>query len=767
MMLYCIKALGVLMVLSVSLRAQTCGLSYTLEVRDEFQAPYEAPVFLKNRATQRLIEPKSPGIFIVESLCEGTYSFQLLPFNCKDSMWVVELKASTNHRITLPHYLHLLHDVHVIARRPDHATLLFTQTLDSKTVERNQAKGLAEVLAQSNGVHSVKNGPGISKVMIHGLQGNRVLLLQEGQRLESQSWGADHAPEVDAFLMTAMELIKGPASVRYGSDAMGGVVLLRTPELPDSGGLQALVQTQYFTNGRMPVGMLQLQGHADTRGHLAWRLHASGKYGGTVSSPGYLLKNTGQWEGNAAVQTAYHNTRWGTDILLSRYTSAIGLYSGSHISNLSDLKAALQSSVPLVLENNFSYLIEAPRQYIRHTFFKNAWHAHINRTWNVQGSYSYQLNQRDEYDVHGSNHETEPASRFMLQGWQAEAVLEHAPWHGLNGQWGLQYNRQQNNVWASAYLPNYVQQGQGVFVLEQWPCFITSNGPAVLEMGGRWDTRYLQSYFYNGKVLSTPLLQFQQWSGQTGLQIPLSPKTTFLVHWGTAWRPPSPLELYAQGLHHSLGTFEKGNAQLKIEHLQQVQCHIRTQGTQRWDVQAYYNRFLNYIYLNPTGTYEITLRGAYPVFEFLQTPAQLMGLDVSHEWTLLKQLQLRNQYSMVRGFETGSGRALIQLPADRIRTQLDWKVLSKDVEHVITLGGLWVNKQWRVPASRDFAPSPEAYAIFFISTEHRFKLWNRSVSCGIELQNLFNTRYRDYLDRFRYFTDAPGRTLGIFFRGYF
>ena len=196
MMLYCIKALGVLMVLSVSLRAQTCGLSYTLEVRDEFQAPYEAPVFLKNRATQRLIEPKSPGIFIVESLCEGTYSFQLLPFNCKDSMWVVELKASTNHRITLPHYLHLLHDVHVIARRPDHATLLFTQTLDSKTVERNQAKGLAEVLAQSNGVHSVKNGPGISKVMIHGLQGNRVLLLQEGQRLESQSWGADHAPEI-------------------------------------------------------------------------------------------------------------------------------------------------------------------------------------------------------------------------------------------------------------------------------------------------------------------------------------------------------------------------------------------------------------------------------------------------------------------------------------------------------------------------------------------------------------------------------------------
>lgn len=748
--------------------AQTCSLGYTLSITGDEDFKGESMAQLIDLNSNELFSCTAQGNFILTGLCSGIYTFQLHHYACKDSIFTVQLLSSKAQTLHVSHYLHVLHDVHVTAKGTEHSTILHTHTLSPSNVSMHQSFGIAQVLAQSPGISEVKNGPGISKVMIHGMQGYRVLMLQEGVRFESQAWGNDHAPEIDAFLMTRLEVVKGAASVRYGSDAIAGVVLMRSPQLPDTGTIQGLAQLQYVSNGRMPAGVLQLQGHADAKGHLAWRVHVSGKYGGTVSAPHYAIANTGQHEGNMAFQTAYHNTRWGTDIFVSRYNSSLGLYSGSHIANITDLKAAIASSVPLQPASAFSYQFQAPKQQIQHDFFKNAWHWHINEIWQLHNTWSVQQNTRGEFDVHGQNVELIPASRFRLQGFQNETVLEHQQWHHMKGQFGMQYAEQQNNTWGSTYMPNYVQHNWALFGLERLLVFKTDYGPALLEFGSRIDFRTLQAYFYRGSILQEPYQQYIKGSAQLGLQIPTGKISKVLIYSGSAWRPPSALELYANGLHHGTAAYETGSEHLDAEQVFNFQVHWTLEkGKYHCESQIYYNAFTNYIYLYPTQKFALSLRGAYPVFEYRQTQAAIYGVDVLQQFTLCHNISCNTQFTMVRGQDMRTLNPLIYIPADGIKSDIQWQNTKSHNNVVIAFGAQWVNRQWRQPAFGDFAAPPPAYVVAYLNTEYTFSWANKRFTCGLQIQNLFNQTYRSYLDRFRYYTDALGRTACMQLRIHF
>lgn len=748
--------------------AQNCNLSYTLSLSEHDEITDASYAQLKDVLSGNVYTCDAQGYIVLQALCPGTYTFLLHHYACRDTVFMVHLTMSKVQTLQLSHYLHMLHDVHVTANRTEHNTLLFTHTLSASDVYRHQASGIAAVLAQAPGISEVKNGPGISKVMIHGMQGYRVLMLQEGMRFESQAWGNDHAPEMDAFLMTQIEVVKGAASVRYGSDAIGGVVLLRSPQLPDTGQIHGSAQLQYTGNGRMPAGAMQIQGHADAKGHIAWRLHTSGKYGGTVSAPLYAISNTGQHEGNMALQSAYHNTRWGTEIFVSRYNSALGLFSGSHLATMADLKAAIASSVPLQPSNAFSYQFEAPSQDVQHDFIKNAWHWHINDTWQLNTSLALQNNLRAEFDSHTRSSALKPAASYRLQGYQHEVVIEHQQWHGVKGQMGIQYAAQQNNAWGSSYMPNYIQHNGGLFALERMLVFKTAYGPALLEIGSRLDYRTLQTFFYKSNSLQEPFHTFLQNTAQIGLQIPTGLNGRLLCYIGSAWRPPSALELYANGLHHGVGAYEIGNSVLNSEKVINFQIHW-TAETDRfhWESQMYYNGFLNYLYLYPSQKFALTLRGAYPIFEYAQTQAAIYGIDVLQRFKIHRTILNTTQITFVRGQDIRKHEPLIYMPADCIKSDIQWLKAYSHASVLMACGAQWVNRQWRLPATGDFAPAPQAYTICYVNTEYTFSWASKRLSCGMQIQNLFNKTYRSYLDRFRYFTDALGRSVNMQLRLHF
>src|ERR1700748_828948 len=146
-----------------------------------------------------------------------------------------------------------LQKVQVTAQKlkKDRLNVVVSDTIGGKQLEETRGLSLGESLKTIAGVNSLQTGPSISKPVIHGVYSNRILILNNGVRQEGQNWGNDHAPEIDPFVATKLSVIKGPASIRYGSDAIGGVILVDPREMRTAPGVDGEVNLVGMTNGRV------------------------------------------------------------------------------------------------------------------------------------------------------------------------------------------------------------------------------------------------------------------------------------------------------------------------------------------------------------------------------------------------------------------------------------------------------------------------------------------------------------------------------------
>ncbi|HTS46149.1 MAG TPA: TonB-dependent receptor plug domain-containing protein, partial [Puia sp.] len=144
----------------------------------------------------------------------------------------------------------------------DQITTAVKVTFSGAELEQTRGLSLGESLKSITGVNSLQSGPSISKPIIHGVYSNRILILNNGIRQEGQNWGNDHAPEIDPFIATRITIIKGAASIRYGSDAIGGVILLDPKEMRTNPGVDGELNLVGMTNGLVRVGSGMIQGAA-------------------------------------------------------------------------------------------------------------------------------------------------------------------------------------------------------------------------------------------------------------------------------------------------------------------------------------------------------------------------------------------------------------------------------------------------------------------------------------------------------------------------
>ena len=177
-----------------------------------------------------------------------------------------------------------------------------TAVVDGENLHAAQAPSLGETLNQVAGVHSLSTGAGVGKPVIRGLTSNRVLVLDDGQRTETQQWGDEHGPNIETALADRIEVIRGPASVLYGSDALGGVVnVIPRPLLAAEPGRSVLhgeASASYSTNTRSPDGALLLEGASGTVGY---RATLSGRSARDVRTPDYRLWNSGNRAGGGSL----------------------------------------------------------------------------------------------------------------------------------------------------------------------------------------------------------------------------------------------------------------------------------------------------------------------------------------------------------------------------------------------------------------------------------------------------------------------------------
>lgn len=704
------------------------------------------------------------GNFKFTGLCAGSHDLVIQHVGCRDTVISVEIKKDQKLTIRLPHSAVELDEIDVMDKQPDMIKSQTVNDIKDQDLDRTRGQSLGESLKLVSGVTTLNTGSTISKPMIHGMQGYRILILNNGIRQEGQQWGNEHAPEIDPFIAQKLSVIKGANAVRYGSDAMAGVILVEPNDLPDTAAVTGEVNLVGMSNGQAGVASGILQGYFDKLKGLSWRVQGTYKKSGNIQTPTYYLKNTGVEEMNYSYTLGYHRKNIGVEAYYSQFNTKVGIFTGAHIGNLTDLKAAFNSAKPQDSLAPFSYDIGRPYQDVSHELAKAKMHIHLAPRWLMNVQYAYQYNIRKEFDKTpprstGYVDPNKPDLDYRITSQTVDLVLEHLNIKSFRGQFGGSYMNQKNVYLGRFFIPNFLNNTFGIFATERYV-----RQHIELEAGVRYDQKHLKSYYYIGNALQSPDLNFSNISWNVGSII--KPKENFnvFVNAGSAWRAPAPNELYSNGLHQGLGSIERGNANLKTEQVYNITATGLYQ-TQRYtlEVTAYHNQFSNFIYLNPSTQPELTIKGAYPVFNYMQADARISGIDGKASAELFKHIQLTAKAMILRAWNYTIKDYLVYMPSDRY--SLDAKAftdLSKSVkEAYVQIGYQYVTKQWRVPDSTDFAPPPKAYGLLSAEIGAGFKFGKQRLNLSFAATNLLNAQYRDYLDRFRYFADSQGRNFTL------
>lgn len=757
---YNIRLLPVFIILLCSMaKAQTCELSLRGHLRDEDNSEDLGFAVLRLEPGNVIKQTNERGDFVFTALCPGSYTLMVRHAGCRDTVLVLDIRSSRKINILLPHSLNELQDVDVAVKHQDARTTQSSASLDKKDLDKVMGQSLGEQLKQLNGVTSINAGPTISKPMINGMTGYRVLTLNNGVRQEGQQWGNEHAPEIDPFTASQLTVLRGASAVRYGSDAIGGVILVEPAELPDSAGISGEFQASGNSNGRGGAASGMLQGSFTKLPRLGWRIQGTLRKSGNIRTPGYYLDNTGTDEKNFSAAAGWHGRKAGISLYYAQFNAKAGIFSGAHVGNLSDLLAAFNSSKPQDSLAGFSYELDRPYQNIAHELMKVNADVHTGPRSRIRILLASQYNLRQEYDKHTSRNvllaaQNLPEGDFRISTQNAELMWEHDYIRSFRGRFGVQGMMQQNRYLQKFFIPNYNSQSFGVFAIERYV-----QRKLEVEAGIRQDYKQLQSWFYKNGELQSPRLSFNNTSLNAGFLYRISNRVNMSMNAGTAWRAPAPNELYSDGLHHGIGAIERGDAGLKKE---QCLSAIALLSYQAKKIQAEFNiynyEFSNYIYYQPDNAPELTIRGAFPVFNYAQCRARISGGDAQARWQFSRTISLRLRAMMVRGRDLDKNQYLIYMPADRAEMNLSVNLRDRArIKNLFLEPGLQlVNKQWRVPAGMDFVPPPAAYVLAGLNAGCSFFLGSQEVITMFSISNAANSVYRDYLDRFRYYNDAAG-----------
>ncbi len=632
-------------------------------------------------------------------------------------------------------------------------------TLPPDVLDRTRGQTLGETLKQLPGVTTMQTGPSISKPVVRGLHSQRVVVLNNGVPQEGQQWGGEHAPEIDPFAPAQIEVVKGAAGVEYGVGAIGGVIRVEPRALPSTPGVGGYLALNGFSNSRQGAGSLLVEGAPSVASRWSGRVQGSVRKAGDAHTPDYVIGNSAYEEFSGALAIGYRSAAMDAELHASRFSTALGIYRGSHVNTLSDLRRAIDQDRPLV-EYAFSYGIDAPKQSITHDLLTLKARYRFPRGDRLELQYGIQRNHRQEFDAHrrGGDPLDEAAFDLALNTHTLDVKWRPAPHGNAFGVVGLSGMNQGNVNAETGYLiPNFRALTGGVFAHGTW-----LRDDWTWEAGTRFDTRWMKAFPRTDGQFARRTHDYASLSGVIGGIWQMASSWSIAANLSTAWRPPSVNELYSYGVHHGTAQFEIGDVGLSSERtlgLDMTLRHITER--MRMEVSAFANRMNGFIHAFPTQDTLVTIRGVFPAFQHQQADAMLRGVDGQVDVDVLPWLTLGATGSLVRGTNTEANIPLIGMPSDQLTLHSTISILeggrlrASALRPELTL----VRQQTRVPEGVDYAPPPDGYVLLGLRYDADVQVGRTPLQVGLAINNLLNTRYRDYLSRWRYFIDEPGRTI--------
>ncbi len=522
----------------------------------------------------------------------------------------------------------------------------------------NIAGSLMQSLEGIPGIKAMSIGSGQSKPTIRGLGFNRMVVTEDGIKHEGQQWGDDHGLEMDQFAIDHAEVIKGPAALLHGSDAIGGVLNLYTnhvPVMPFEGTVQLFGRTN---NGQMGLSA-KVGGryeHFFYRANLTLIDYADFKvptdsiqyYSYFIRLKDRRLRNTAGKEQDGSVMLGYMNNHFHTDIRLSNSYSKSGFFANAH---------GLEVRLSDIDYDHSSRDIDLPYQWVNHLKLLS------HTVWQtdqlmIEANLAYQNNRREEH--------SEPVShgfmpkpvgtmerRFNKDTYTAKVGLKlHlAPQHELQAGAAAEYQHNTQGGWGFI-IPAFNSNTVGAYVFDRY----TVRENLILNAGVRYDHAHTHMHHYEDWY-KTPISEtdsvFKERSAEVSRNfnsITWSAGINYSIgNWvlkanaGKSFRVPIPKELGADGINYHIFRYEKGNSQLDAEEAYQLDAGIFfSNKALTIQVDPYINYFPNYIYMNPTSDYVEGLQMYY----YAQSRVLRYGFEAQVDYTIDQhwEMQMKGEY---------------------------------------------------------------------------------------------------------------------------
>lgn len=738
---------------------------------------------------------KKDGTFIIRNIPNGSAKVLITYVGYKPIDTILDISGNLEINFQMKQKSEQLEEIVVKHKNNYFNHSVSEQKIKEKTIEKFSSQSLGNVLKEVSGVSILKSGSTIVKPVINGLHSSRVSIYNNNVKLEDQQWGTEHAPNFDVNAAGKITVLKGASGLQYGGDAIGGIVIIE----PFSTKKDTLFGKTIMTmesNGR--GGTISSSLHKGNFCDWSWNAQGSFKYFGDRESPDYILSNTGNREANFSGDVKYIGKKFDFSAYYSLYNATIGILSASHIGNVNDLFNSINNQTPSVVED-FKYNIKNPKQQVQHHLAKLNYNYYIKDGESIGLQYAFQFNNRKEFDLRTGVSDSRPALdlNLMTHTFNADYKLSIDSWNFKSGIMGLFQNNSANpNTGVRPLIPSYNKFDAGIYAIvdnhisEDFSVeagirydFSTIEATKYY-LKSRWDERNYSPEFnhfiegdFGTQWLTKPTFTFHNFSASVGTQYSFGSEYEWYFNVSRAVRNPNPSEFFSDGLHHSSGMIELGDLRLKQEKSNKISTSLQKQ----WkNFKVNINPFLNYIedymFLKPVG-FETTIRGAFPVWEYQQINALLTGIDLNSEWQINEHWQHRLLLSYVNGKDKTNDDFIIDMPPLNINNRIsfnkkDWKNLTLELQsEMVFRQTQFPNNNFMTniivdgelsPVEVDISSPPAAYHLLHFASDFQFKMANNSMATlGFSVFNLLDTKYRDYLNRQRFYTDELGRNFQI------
>ncbi|MCD2258995.1 TonB-dependent receptor [Psychroserpens luteolus] len=774
--------------------AQDCSLTLLGEITDfHDNTPIaSANIYIKN--FDRYIISDLDGKFKIENLCKGELTLVISHVGCETKTVTYNIVSDVYKSIVLEHHIEELNEVSIKGNSTKKETKTAQETvIKAKTLDRYSSLNLGDALKEVSGVSSINTGNSIVKPMINGMHSSRLLILNNNVRLQDQEWGIEHAPNIDINSAEQISVIKGSGTLAYGGDAIGGIIVIN----PSNIRLKDTIYGKTILGGQTNGRGYSIATNFNSNFSSGWfaNVQASLKKNGDFEAPDYILTNTGNVSKGISFHGGKKKFESGFELFYSYVNNEIGILRASHIGNISDLVSAINTQQPLVVDD-FSYDINSPKQEVTHHLLKASYYQRFKNFGKLTLQYDYQNNQRFEFDVRVGDDRNKPALDLTLQTHTvtADVILDAKSIYKLN--FGVLGRYQDNfanpDTGVRRLIPDYQRYDFGTYITSEWGI----NDRLTLDAGirydfnridakkfyqtSRWEERGYDEDFgsiiiedLGTQLLTNPVFNFHNFSVATGMKYDLNDNSFISGNYALASRPPNPSELFSDGLHHSAARIELGDLRLDQELSNRLSAsYSYNQSDLNVLIEAFYNNITDFMYLQPTGI-EQTIRGAFPVWSYQQTNAALYGIDLSLNYKFAKSLDFTNKSSFIKGDDLKNDTALIDIPAFNTINEIRY-VNPKWNDFSTSLKSEWVLEQTRFPDYNfetfiattnetvlvDISSPPPAYHLLHFYSSINFNIAKHTkLNVALSINNIFDTNYRSYLNRLRYFADDLGRNV--------